>query len=229
MAPLVSPLKQIANKGSNVIFTCDRPHHALEPDRYQWYKQKQHKSKINQSSDVSLIDINAHGQILKLNKLNLNDSGWYLCCILYSAGSLSAQLIQKRFIKNNVNISGDNYYYYYDQTEASNHKINNNLINNPICSSSELIINNSQSANDNYQLKHHFFKILIVYISIFIFIISVIFILLFLNYRILKNNNGALNYANINNFERYRLSFHKDNETINISNSKLNTRYNLHP
>ena len=213
------------------MFTCDRPHHAVEPDRYQWYKQNRHQSKQNnKSDDISLIDINAHGQILKLNKLNLNDSGWYLCCILYSAGSLSAQLIQKRFIKKDTNITNDDYYYYYDQNE-SNDKNKNSLINNPICSSTELIVNDiNQLANQNDELKHNFLKILIIYISIFMFIITVIFTLLVLNYRILKSKNRDFNYSNINNFERYRLSFHKDDETINISNSKLNnTRYTFDP
>jgi hypothetical protein len=127
-APLVSPITQVATVGSDVIFTCDKPSNSKEPDRYIWFKKI---NQLNETNNLNPANSNGHGPILKLNNLTFDQSGWYLCCILYSSRS-----------SNQTKGEDDD-----GQTKVSNQQ---EYMRNSRCSSAELKVNNLIDYDNNY-------------------------------------------------------------------------------
>ena len=64
-APLISPVRQVATVGSDVLFTCDKPQSAPEPAGYRWFVKHdnedndQHEEEGDIDREMSFEDVNS--------------------------------------------------------------------------------------------------------------------------------------------------------------------------
>lgn len=101
--------------GTPVIFECFNRNLNEEPENYQWYKldSKEMKNALDQayllenahikdenfSYSINFTDLKTkysaalirNGKVLKLGNVTFTESGWYLCCLVYSHGDIYSE------------------------------------------------------------------------------------------------------------------------------------------
>jgi hypothetical protein len=169
-SPLVSPVHQQVTTGSQTIFTCDKTNLASrEPDRYQWFIQQEHTDdSILKAFNLDISKTIGNGPILELNNLTSNDSGWYICCLLYN---------KERHMSRR---SAD-----YDDYKLQHERFNSNNSFEHSCSMAELKIhdfNNNNNNNSNLipkvlSLKTKILIVLIIIVSCLILIVGISFLI----------------------------------------------------
>jgi hypothetical protein len=111
----VQPYNLNVEVGTPVIFECFNRNLNEEPENYQWYKldSREQKTALDQaylfenahirdenfSYSINITDLQTkysaalirNGKVLKLGNVTHSESGWYLCCLVYSHGDIYSE------------------------------------------------------------------------------------------------------------------------------------------